>query len=50
MQVTKDKSKDDLKKFLYSTQLELRFTKLYKHKDINDMRKNANRGKEGQCT
>jgi hypothetical protein len=40
----------DFKKFLYSTQLELIFTKLYKHIDINDMPKNANEGKEDQCT
>jgi hypothetical protein len=46
----KDKSKDDLKKFSYNTQLELRFTKLYNHIDINDMPKNVRKGKEGQCT
>ncbi len=36
-QVTKDKSKDDLKKFPYNAQLEFRFAKLYKHTNINDM-------------
>ncbi len=36
-QVTKDKSKDDLKKLPYNAQLEFRFSKLCKHTNINDM-------------
>ncbi len=36
-QVTKDKSKDDLKKLSYNAELEFRFAKLYKHTNINDM-------------
>jgi hypothetical protein len=36
-QVTKDKFKDDFKKFPYNAQLKFRFAKLRKHTNINDM-------------
>ncbi len=49
-QVTKDKSKDDLKKLPYNDQLEFRFAKLCKHTNINDMWKNVSKGKENQYT
>ncbi len=49
-QVTKNKSKDDLKKLPYNAELEFRFAKLYKHTNINDMWKNVSKGKENQYT